>query len=147
MPEQIDRQEIVNQLTAIGLILFEMIEGIEDRFPTVAYKLTEGAEYTINLIQEIVIEEYIETGTILSTPRLQVDASYHEEQELEDVYKIVEYLDAIKSKLEGGNNLLCASAREQIYSAAIELVQTVRPRYQEEGETKNTWEYLNSTLG
>lgn len=141
-----DRQQIVNQLTAIGLILFEIMEGIEERFPSVAKKLQEASSNIIYLIQELVIEEYLENSIILSTPKLEVDCSYHLTQELEDINLLTTYIADIKDTLFGVNRSLCESAENDLKLANIEMVQAIRPTRKSEMAIKPPWEYLQETL-
>jgi hypothetical protein len=140
------RQEIVNQLTAIGLILFELIESLEDRYPDIAQEITNGTNDIITLIQDLVIDEYEANCCILTTPKLNVDASLHENMELEDLDKLVGYLEVIKGKLSGRNEVLCTTAQHSLHKAVIDMIQTIRPSFQEVGESKDPWDYLRETM-
>jgi hypothetical protein len=144
MSETVDRQQIVNQLTSIGLILFEMIEGIEEQFPTVARSLNEATEYLIEGIHSLVAEEFFDTRKILTTPRLQVDVSYNEGNELEDLYILQDCLAVIENQLH--NEYVLAAARATIRSSIIELVETIRPSRQASETATSPWEYLNPTI-
>ena len=144
MSETIDRQEMVNQLTSMGLILFEMIEGIEERFPQVSESLIEATEYLIEAIQSLVAEEFFESQTILTTPRLQVDVSYQEGNELENLYLLQECVGNIESQVDDG--YLLSAARGTIRRSIIELVQTIRPSRQAEETVASPWEYLNPII-
>lgn len=140
------RQEIVNQLTAIGLILFELIESLEDRYPNISEQIVDGTNDIITLIQDLVVEEYEANCCILTTPKLNVDVSYHENQELQDLSRIVNYIETIKSQLDGRNEVLCATAQHSLQAAVIDMIQTIRPKFQEAGEAKDPWDYLRETM-
>lgn len=140
MSEQSSRQQMVNQLTSVGLILFEMIEGIEERFPQVSESLIEATEYLIEAIQSIVAEEFFDTQTILTTPRLQVDTSYQKGTELEDLYRLQECLGKIESQLD--DSYLLSAARGTIRRSIIELVQAIRPSRQASEKIVKPWDYV-----
>lgn len=139
------RQEMVNKLTAIGLILFELTETIEETTPTVTQHTSEAIDNIITLIKELVIEEYAETETILETPKFNVDVSHRPGNELSDLKELTEQLGKIKAHLDNTEEMLCSAARLALNNATIEMVQALRPTYKETGESKNPWDYLTET--
>ncbi len=53
-----DSAKIVKQLTAVGLIIFEMIEATEDTYPAACAQLRGAAESLISLIESVIIDEH-----------------------------------------------------------------------------------------
>lgn len=142
-----DSAKIVKQLTAVGLIIFEMIEATEDTYPAACAQLRGAAESLISLIESVIIDEHLESGDVIATPRFNVDVSFVPGYELEDLRKLTEFLNGIAAELPPGMAMSCSGVRESVHLARLFVLQVLRPNIREEGNPENPWDYLERTLG
>jgi hypothetical protein len=132
----------VHQLTAIGVILFEFIEGTEGRAADTCNQLTLVTESISEVIKAIVTNAFLSDGTIIPVPRLELDSSYNPDTELEDLRKLEEAAASVAYQLPWPFSEQVEQIALDLSWARISLMEWYRPTIQEPGEKLSPWQLL-----
>lgn len=139
-----NREELVLQLTAAMLVIFEYIEVVEDRIPSAAHHFSEGMQHLGTLVEILVVEEMKETGRLIPKPRLERDTAYHEETFYEDLGRLEKFLRHASESYQEANGYWLMRAHEAVNEGVFAVLVAERQRLAPDMEMTDPWSVLNA---
>lgn len=140
-----NREELVLQLTAAMLVIFEYIEVVEDLTPSAARHFSEGMQHLGTLVEILVVEEMKETGRLIPKPRLERDVAYHENTFYEDLGRLESFLRRLSDGFNDANGYYLGRAHEAVSEGVFALLLAERQRLAPDMEMTDPWSVLDAT--
>lgn len=144
----LERHDAVKAMTAVLIILFEYADLLENTSPVACQSLKQAMEILGGLTNDLVLDEYMETGNLIPKPRFIMGDSVDDDVvgalvSLEDVL-----LYEISPRYHGPEALDFTS---RIENAVNEIKETVNILLLEGRQTESTnsikpWEYLHAEI-